>query len=266
MKRVLLITVVCCLLLQTAVMAAEVKINGTVLDTTGYEAIFNVGDYALVPLRPIVTALGGTIDWNAEDMSMVVTLNDQSLSFAIGTDSYVGDAGAVAFGCPPLLYQDSTYVPIQVFSLYGLTTSAAGDAAELRTVPPINHGGVNLPNPMKPYDTVEAALTALGFTVKTPVLPYGYVQESVYAIQDEVLDVRYQSGEKSVTFRAARGSASISGVYETYAWTEEVNGILMQGSGDMVNLATWEKDGFSYAIYAKDGLSRAEMSQMAESI
>ncbi|HKM38808.1 MAG TPA: copper amine oxidase N-terminal domain-containing protein, partial [bacterium] len=73
----------------------------------------------MVPLRPIVEALGLSVDWDGEKRSIAI---GENISLTIGRDNYKGPWTASAqLGAAPKLVESRTYVPLAFFTeLVGL--------------------------------------------------------------------------------------------------------------------------------------------------
>jgi len=91
--------------------------------------------------------------------------------------------------------------------------------------------------------------------------------ENVNVILNEIIQVEYNDGNSNITFRAGKNINNISGDYNVYQVkdTAKVNGINITLEGNKskeYNLATWEKDGVSYSISAKNGIDEKAILDM----
>ena len=115
-------------------------------------------------------------------------------------------------------------------------------------------------NPIEGFDTIEEAQKALKFKVTVPKELLGkYNIKYINVILNEIIQVKYNDGNNNITFRAGKSIDNISGDYNVYQVknTAKVNGINITLEGNKskeYNLATWEKDGISYSISAKNGI------------
>ena len=104
-------------------------------------------------------------------------------------------------------------------------------------------------------------------------LPKGYVQDSIYVIENELIQVIYSDGENEICFRQAKGNEDISGDYNEY---EEINAINVsgvevttKGNNGKVNLASWTKDGYAFSISSNssgEGLENSVIDDMIDSV
>ena len=86
-----------------------------------------------------------------------------------------------------------------------------------------------------------------------------------------MLEVIYQSGEdETARIRKAPGTEDISGDFNEYAQTDKVviggAEVTMRGSNDMVCLATWTVDGYTYAVSVANGVSSDGMAALISEI
>ena len=124
------------------------------------------------------------------------------------------------------------------------------------TQPPENM--MQIGNPWKGYDSIEAAEAASGLFFPLPVsVGRLYTAESFRVMNGQLMEVIYCSGESEVIVRMQAGEdLDLSGVYETFSTiqTEEINGVkvtVQQTDTSILHLIS--KDGYSYSIYAPDG-------------
>lgn len=135
-----------------------------------------------------------------------------------------------------------------------------------------NH--VGLPNPFIDCATIEAAEKIVGFEISTPhILPDGYTQTSIQAVENGFVQIIYTNGEDNIIYRQGMGNADISGDYNEYTEKniEERNHMQIILEGDMGNIkkATWQDGGFTFSITVNNeskGISQEVMNAMIDSV
>lgn len=228
----------------------------------------------IVPLRAVAEKLGFTVTW--DNGTVTVTGPEQYAELTIGVDQYFaaptreGMAGASLFslGCAPVLLDDVTYVPVELFdALLGCregTVTLEGDTVKLN----IDPGAVQIPSPFTDCDTLEEAAKAAGFTLTVPEQVSGSPRRGIQAMGTEMIQVFYGTGETEICVRKAPGSGDISGDYTAYAQTEDVdvNGrsVTLKGESGQAYLALWLDGGYACSILARGGMSRAEMIALVQ--
>lgn len=130
---------------------------------------------------------------------------------------------------------------------------------------------VAVANPYVTVDSLEEASKIAGFSLKVPDSIDGYKQVLVEAMQNSIIQLVYQGEEQEISIRKALGTDdSLIGDYTQYPTNSEVtlsnNSVLtIKGEDEYINLAYWQKDGYTYAIYSS-GLGLEEVTKLAESI
>lgn len=140
--------------------------------------------------------------------------------------------------------------------------------------------GVQIPNPITEYPTLEEAAAAAGFDVTVPETVDSY-SEKVFQVfnantSDAMFEVIYRDGgeepENIVHIRKAPGTEDISGDYNQYAESNTVAvgdiQITMRGENGQVHLATWTNGGYTYSIgvYTEAGISSDAMADLAAAV
>lgn len=131
-----------------------------------------------------------------------------------------------------------------------------------------------IPNPFIEYQTIQEAEETAGFQAMLPAkLPEGYTQNTIYAIENDLIEVNYLKGEDEICFRQAQGDSDISGDYREY---DEMNTIMMdeleittKGNNGKVNVATWRNGDYTFAINVnslEDGMQKDIIIDMIKSI
>jgi hypothetical protein len=129
-----------------------------------------------------------------------------------------------------------------------------------------------MPNPFVDYDTLEEAEKAVGFDISIPesvtVNGKEYAEKNYQVATDlSLIQVFYMDNEDLpvLMIRKASGTEDISGDYNEYAITKSVSDVfesegssvevkIKGNSNDAMCLATWVKDGYSYAVSLEDSI------------
>lgn len=258
--------------LLTAQAAYQLKVNGESVEGQAYEK----GELVMVPLRSVSEALGFTVVWNEEAQTIDMDNGSVKTTITIGEDLYfkasseaVGLTDSLPLGAAPELREDRTYVPAGLFHLLYSSEQAVKIEGNIISIDVPQK--VEIPSPMSTYATPEEAQEALGRTYKLPaVLPRDYTLESVQTIAGEVLQIEYSDGKNQISYRTAFKDGDISGDYNSYETEKqiEVNSVqvTLKGNGDKFFGAVWTEDGFSYAVYAENGLKEQDLCSVIENI
>lgn len=123
-----------------------------------------------------------------------------------------------------------------------------------------NDGEIGCPNPFTEYETLKEAEKEAKFTLNLPQSIADY-SNPVYRLNKEsgLLEVIFENGDESITFRKASGSGDISGDYNDYAQVETVNGVTLKGENGKFSLAVWSNDGYTYAVGVQEAMSQSDM-------
>ena len=127
---------------------------------------------------------------------------------------------------------------------------------------------VGIPNPFLTCETMEEAAGLAGFSMTVPGEVPGYEKSEIQVIEGELFQVFYVCGDEQVLIRKAAGSDDITGDYNEYSETDtaEANGstVTLRGEDGAVKAASWQKDGYTYAIDATEGLSVEKILKLVE--
>ena len=126
------------------------------------------------------------------------------------------------------------------------------------------------------YSSLSDLEDAVGFSMKetgalAENLPFA-AKQTAYSNAAGIARIDYTSPDGDViTFSKAEDDGTdISGDYTEYsAVSEETIGdvsVTLKGDGDMANLVTFSKDGYTYAIDAMEGISRDAMIRMVKAV
>ena len=148
-----------------------------------------------------------------------------------------------------------------------LPLAACGNKTDDSTEPDI----IGMPNPFTDFDTLAEAEKQTGFYITLPDA-IGSSDNKIYrAMNNEMLEVIYVNGEDETgRVRKARGSEDISGDYNEYAETETVSvggvDVLYKGDAELVKLAVWTNDGYTYSVSSEAGLTADEMTALVSAV
>lgn len=233
----------------------------------------------MVPLRAIAEKLGFTVDWDSGVVT--VTGPERYAQLTVGEDRYFaaptqeGMAGASLFslGCAPVLMNDVTYVPVELFdALLGCregTVVLEGNTIKINT-DPASMNAVQIPSPFTGHATLAEAAKAVGFELTVPEKVDGSPRRDIETMSGEMIQVFYGDDENKVCIRKDAGSGDISGDYNRYSQTRtvEINGssVTMRGENGLVMVAIWENGGYTYAVTSGAGMSASAMTALVRSV
>jgi len=107
---------------QLQIGSSEIVVNGAVqpADMHGFEPII-VDGRAIVPLRPVIEALGGTVSWSSDLRLITVrdSIGENEVILKINSrDSVVNARTGPRLDVPPILIDGVTKVPISFVSAH----------------------------------------------------------------------------------------------------------------------------------------------------
>ena len=229
----------------------------------------------MVPLRVIAQSLGFTVTWNG-DGTVTVDSGEMHMTITIGEDSYqaitsiegaVGATAPLSLGTAPYVVDGTTYVPLEMFNV--LLGNDAGDLEDGKIVIHAENN-VQIPNPFIDCASLAKASQVAGFEMRAPEAVGDYDRVSISAIDGELIDVLYESGDDTVRVRKGAGTEDISGDYNSYAEAavSKVDGmeVTMKGDSGKVYLAVWTSGEYTYSVSASAGMSHGEMADLIREI
>ena len=229
----------------------------------------------MVPLRVIAQSLDFTVTWNG-DGTVTVDSGEMHMTIAIGEDSYqaitsiegaVGATAPLSLGAAPYVVDGTTYVPLEMFNVL-----LGNDAVDLENGKIVIHteNNVQIPNPFIDCASLAEAGEVAGFEMRAPETVGDYDHVSISAMDGELVDVLYESGDDTVRVRKGAGTEDISGDYNSYAEAavSKVDGmeVTMKGDSGKVYLAVWTSGEYTYSVSASAGMSRGEMADLIREI
>lgn len=142
--------------------------------------------------------------------------------------------------------------------------AAANDIASANVNVGYTEGeNVQIPNPFVDCDTVEEAEDLCGMKISVPDSISGYGEKSISVMDKQMIQVMFTNDNDDMTFRKAFGSDDISGDYNEYSekLTENVDGtdIEIRGNDGKYCGTVWQKDGYAYSVFSRNGISKEDM-------
>lgn len=155
--------------------------------------------------------------------------------------------------------------------LLGATIILSLTACGNHSSKPKGNEAAQIPNPFVNCDTLEDAANISGFDMTVPNSLDGYSNRSIQAIENEMIQVVYGDDDNNVVLRKATGADDVSGDYNKYAQTNVVTinnmSVTLKGNDNMVSVATWTHDGYSFAISINGkGLFADAVTDLAQAI
>lgn len=266
------------LLISPAPATYTVTVGGSALKLNG-KAVFVSNKHIMVPLRSVAESLGFKVSWNGEKQGITLDDGEVNTTVYIGEDNYymassfaIGMSAPTALGAAPVLKDDTTYVPGEMFDiLCGAGTFSVKDNEITFKKAGGKSENTQIPNPVVEYKTVEDAEKAIDFKAPTPEkLPKGYELNSVSVISNEIFQIFYKNGENEILYRSAKGSEDISGDYNKYETVKKLKTdsleITAKGNGEKINSATWTNGSLCHSLYSSEGISEKELSEIIKNI
>lgn len=133
---------------------------------------------------------------------------------------------------------------------------------------------IGMPSPFSEFNSLEDAEKQTGFKLTLPEkMPEGYTQKAIEAIQNDLIQVFYENGEKEILIRKAKGSEDISGDYNEYSEKKTLTigslQISTRGNDGKVSVATWADGEYTYSVsvgFENEGLDASAISDMISGI
>ncbi len=223
----------------------------------GKDTPFVSGKNVMLPIRSVAETLGFKVEWDGERQGVKLDNGEVNTVVYIGTDSYymasstaIGMSAPTALGSAPVLKNDRTYVPAEMFKIlcgadaYTEKDNVITFKAENKT---------QIPNPFVEYKTIDEAKKALSFDAVCPTkIPEGYEIDSISVMNGEMLQIIYKGKNGEFTYRVAKGSDDISGDYNVYKDIKEVKvgdlNVTFR-AGEKNCSAIWQNNGLTFSIF-----------------
>lgn len=137
---------------------------------------------------------------------------------------------------------------------------------------PTTNQSQQIPNPWVDYNTLENAAKAAGFDITLPEKAADSDTVSFRAMEGEMLEIIYSAnGDETARLRKSLGTDDISGDYNNYETTSTAataNGteVTLKGNDDLVYVATWLDEDYTYSLSIKNGAASEEVLNIVSSI
>lgn len=128
-------------------------------------------------------------------------------------------------------------------------------------------------NPVIEVETMDEADDITGFSLKYDLLSDDYNHARIIVYDENMIEVSFTNdmSEEAYYIRKSKGTEDISGDYGEYEVTEtemisdiEVN---LKGDGELWSVATWENDGYTYALGCQSHpLTLEQLSELIQTI
>lgn len=131
-------------------------------------------------------------------------------------------------------------------------------------------------NPFIDCETMEEAEEAAGFGMKIPEGIDGYADCRLQAVKNDMVQAMYfekdadYDGDQATLFirKKAGEDPDISGDYNEYSQTVSAgiggHDVTLKGDDDLINVALWTADGYSYSIDTDQALTQEQMTAIIE--
>lgn len=234
----------------------------------------------LVPLRETAEQLGFKVSYNkgtilVDDgiMHTNLTIGENTYQVVTSNPDLVGMSAPFSLSSAPVMTNGKTYVPIELFvPLTGNDSSIIktdGSAISISKKADTKNEDVQIPNPLTEHETLADLAKTVGFDVTLPTLDKAYKETAFIDISGTIADVRFADGEDTITFRKAKDSDDISGDNNTYKENKAitVKGVSVSVKGnDGINIATWQKDGFTYSFSSDKAMTQDALVKAIENL
>ena len=126
------------------------------------------------------------------------------------------------------------------------------------------------PNPFQQCKTIKEAEKIAGFKIKIPQNIKNYKNTYIFAIKNDLIQLDYTSKKNEITIRKAIGKSDISGDYREFSQIKMIKlknvEITLKGNENLINVAIWEKNNFSFSISSSLGLTYNEIKKIIQSL
>ena len=228
----------------------------------------------MVPLRAIAEQLDFTVTWNgggtvtvdSGEMHMTITVGEDLYQAITSIEGAVGATAPLSLGAAPYVVDGTTYVPLEMFDMLLGNGAVTLEDGKIVIKTGSNEDDVQIPSPFIDCSSLAEASQVAGFGVRVPESVGDYDRASISAIDGELIDILYESGDDTICVRKGVGTEDISGDYNSYAETAvfQVDGmdVTMKGDCGRVSLAVWTSGEYTYSVSASAGMSRTEMADL----
>lgn len=133
---------------------------------------------------------------------------------------------------------------------------------------------IGMPSPFSEFNSLEDAEKQTGFKLTLPEkMTEGYTPKAIETIQNDLIQVFYENGEKEILIRKAKGSDDISGDYNEYSENKKLTignlQVSTRGNDGKVSVATWVDGEHTYSVsvgFENEGLEVSVITDMISDI
>lgn len=240
----------------------------------GAAKIFEQNNRTMIPLRAVAEQMGFKVNWDDKTRQATISNNSKQMTMRIGEDLYmytgkpVGISYGQALGTAPMLLDYTTYVPLRMFEILGISFSIQGNAIAIST------GGdgtdnqnkiCQIPSPIVDYDINGDARKAVSF------IPEGYEIDSISSINTEynIFQVIYKQGDNEITYRTAKTDEDFSGDYNIYKINRTLKSenldIAIRGNKDIAG-AIWQQGDVTHSLLCNPEITTDQLLAIINSM
>ena len=130
---------------------------------------------------------------------------------------------------------------------------------------------VQIPNPFIETETLRDAVKEAGFELEIPESFNGSVRYIYRVMKEQMIEIICvdENNEEIARIRKGTGSDDISGDYNEYpdvTMDNSLRNITFKGTDKKYVLATWQENGYSYAVSVTEGKTLDEMQELLKLI
>lgn len=130
---------------------------------------------------------------------------------------------------------------------------------------------VEIPSPFTDYETLEEAISAVGFDFTIPDSIDGYGVRTLQVLgESSMIQAIYENETSNLCIRKEVGSEDVSGDYNNYSQVSEkaVDGrtVTMKGENDRIMVALWTEGGYTYSVGTGAGMDTDSMTALIATI
>lgn len=128
-----------------------------------------------------------------------------------------------------------------------------------------------IPNPWTDCESMEEAEEKAGFSMEVPDAIGEYSKSLIQTLDQEIIQVFYEKdgSDDNILIRKGTGSDDVSGDYNEYAETKEVQiedvQVTEKGNDGTISLAIWKTDEYSYSV-SVPGMTEEEIATIIEQV
>jgi len=130
--------------------------------------------------------------------------------------------------------------------------------------------GDGMPNPFIDCDTMKEAEKIAGFSMTTPKKIRKIKISWIQAVEDDMIQVAYESKKDEIRVRKAYRTQNLDGDYNNYKYTRYtiINKkiVKLRGDSDRFYVVNWNSGKFSYSITTAKGFTKKQVKSLVSRI